>query len=433
MSTIVVSKSPSVVVRPSETVTTAGKKGILSPADKALITLPSTVLYAFEQPIHEPVESIRRGLSQALVHYYPMAGRLAGGDEDLHIDCNGEGVAFTGASANCTIKELMSAVDESQQKSMMPLLEKLVYSMERFTRADPFVLMQVTTFRCGGSIVGVTWDHGVADGFGIARFMQAVGELARGSPTPSVVPVWCKCNDDQHHQQKSVSVPVLPPYTVAALQVVSEMLPPASGLGITNITIPASLINRIRRGGCSHFEAVAAVLWRCRTRIVMSDPETPALLMFTANARKYMGLDESYYGNCVALPIAVEKCGVVAHGGDIMDVVAIIRRAKEQVPEHFKENGDVVAGMLQAIGDLRGQVGYHNAFGITSWRNIGFEDVDFGCGTPSWVLPYVHNLSSPICVVCPQTRGDQQGACRVISYCVAPQHADAFHQEIATL
>uniref|UniRef100_A0A0D9WXB6 Uncharacterized protein n=1 Tax=Leersia perrieri TaxID=77586 RepID=A0A0D9WXB6_9ORYZ len=429
MSTVVVSKSPSVVVQPSETVTWAGKKGILSPADKALITLPSTVLYAFEQPIHEPVESIRRGLSQALVHYYPMAGRLAGGDDDLHIDCNGEGVAFTGASANCTIKELMSAVDESQQKSMMPLLEELVYSMERFTRADPFVLMQVTTFRCGGTIVGVTWDHGVADGFGIARFMQAVGELARGLPTPSALPVCFKYNNDQHHQQP---VPVIPPYTMAVRQVISEV-PPASDLGASSITLPASLISRIRRGGCSLFEAVAAVLWRCRTRIVMSDPETPAVLIFSANTRRYMGLDESYYGNCFTQPIAVEKSGVVAHSGDIMDVVAIIRRAKEQVPEHFKENGDVVAGMLQAIGDLRGQVGYHNAFGITSWRNIGFEDADFGCGTPARVLTYALNLFTPVCVLCPQTSGDQHGACRVISWCVTPQHADAFHQEIATL
>lgn len=38
---------------------------------------------------------------------------------------------------------------------------------------DPLLLVQVTEFSCGGFVV--------ADGTGMAQFLQAVGELARGT------------------------------------------------------------------------------------------------------------------------------------------------------------------------------------------------------------------------------------------------------------
>ena len=56
-------------------------------------------------------------------------------------------------------------------------------------QTDPLLLMQVTVFACGEFVVGVTWNHVLADGAGIGQFLQAVAELARGMSLPSVVPV----------------------------------------------------------------------------------------------------------------------------------------------------------------------------------------------------------------------------------------------------
>uniref|UniRef100_A0A0D9WXE1 Uncharacterized protein n=1 Tax=Leersia perrieri TaxID=77586 RepID=A0A0D9WXE1_9ORYZ len=429
MSTIVVTKLPAVVVQPSETVTTAGK-AILSMFGKPLITLPSTVLYVFDHPIHEPVETVRKGFSQALFHYYPLAGRLACDDNnDIHIDCTGEGVTFVAASADCTIKELMIMCD---RKDAVPVQEQLAedYPMESCSHGDPLVMMQVTSFRCGGFVVGVTWNHGVADGFGIGRFVQTVGELARGLPTPSVIPVL--------PLQSSVLQVVPPPCTLAVYQAVFQF-PPSQLVG-SNITIPAGLVHRIRFGGrrdgrppsCTLFEAVAAVLWRCRTRVVMSDPEAPAIIVFTANSRKHMGIDDGYYGNCTTIHMAIEKSSVVANAC-IMDLVGLINRAKEQIPEHFKNGGnDTTMAMLQAIeGFSGGRAGYENVLSITSWRNIGFEDADFGSGKTARVMTYVRALLVPHCVVCLPCKWEQ-GA-RVMSRCVTAQHADALLQEITTL
>ncbi|XP_040384407.1 acyl transferase 15-like [Oryza brachyantha] len=418
---IVVSKSPSEVVRPSEPVKMDTRKINLSSFDKPLVIAPTVVLQVFEHPIHDPVETIRRALSQALVHYYPIAGRFAvDDDDDVHIDCTGEGVTFVAASANCTILELMRDIDDRAPDAATTVLRKLVvdYPAMGFGRGDPFVLMQVTAFSCGGFVVGVTWNHGVADGFGIAQFLQAVGELARGLPTPLIVPV----------RSDKVTQAISPSFVESAKQFMFGVTVP-SKLALHNITISSKLINSIRGPSCTVFEAVAAALWRCRTRVVMSDPEAPTVLAFTVNSRKYMGVKAGYYGNCATVHVATAKSGEVAHG-DIMDVVRTIRRAKQQVPEQLLK-GEMLPRAVGAPGKHPIER-YESALLVTSWRNIGLEDVDFGSGKTSRVMT-MHEPTHirPMCLVCLPCKGDE-GA-KVLSGCVTVHHSDAFLREIAML
>ncbi|BAT09699.1 acyl transferase 15-like [Oryza sativa Japonica Group] len=420
---IVVTKSPPEIVRPSEPVTTTAATGkiIFSPFDKPLATVPVVVLQVFEHPIHEPVETIRRGLSHALVHYYPLAGRLAGDDyDDVHIDCTGEGVTIVAASANCTVKQLMRDIDGRLPDPSTAVQRELIVDDNPaygFGRADPLILMQVTTFTCGGFVIGVTWNHGAADGFGIAQFLQAVGELARGLPTTSVIPV----RSDKSLQAMSSST------VMAAKQFMFGVKP--TTLALHSITIPARVINGVRgpTPTCTVFEAVAAVMWRCRTRVVMSDPDAPTVLAITVNSRKYVGVKDGYYGNCATMQMAVARSGVVADG-DMMEVVRTIRRAKEEIPERLKK-GDAIAELSK--GQLSG---YESVLLVTCWRNIGFEAVDFGGGRTARVMTtYEQSGVRPLCVVCLPWQGEEDEGARVLSGCVTPHHADAFLREIATL
>ncbi|XP_006661615.1 acyl transferase 15-like [Oryza brachyantha] len=419
---IVVSKSPSEVVRPSEPVTTGTRKINLSSFDKPLAIAPMVVLQVFEHPIQNPVETIRRALSQALVDYYPIAGRLAVDDDDVHIDCTGEGVTFVAASANCTIKELMRDIDEQTPDPATAVLRKLVvdYPAMGFAHGDPVVLMQVTAFSCGGFVVGVTWNHGVADGFGIAQFLQAVGEVARGLPAPTIIPArW-----DEATQAVS------PSSLMSAKHIIPGVIHPLS-LTLHNITIPSRLINSIRGSSCTVFEAVAAALWQCRTRVVMSDPEAPTMLFMVVNSRKYMGVRDGYYGNCTTVHMAMAKSSEVANS-NIVNVVRIIRRAKEQIAEKMKK-GEMLPGVIGELSENMNMVArYESALVLTSWRNIGFEDVDFGGGGTTRVMTvYQPTVLWPMCVVCLPCKWESGAS--VLSSCVTDHHADAFLREIATL
>lgn len=158
----------------------------LTAMDRALASLTMAALFVFENPIHQPAETIARALSRALVPYYPMAGRLTVSGDQLNIACTGEGVEFVAASASCTLQE-------ARLSSPCPVVTTDDLAMNyagRYSTDSPLLLVQVTEFCCGGFVVGVTWNHVVTDGAGMAQFLQAVGEFARGFPSsPSVWPV----------------------------------------------------------------------------------------------------------------------------------------------------------------------------------------------------------------------------------------------------
>lgn len=422
MSFVVTKSLPVVVVGPSEPGTPSAGIVHLSSFDRCIGPTAVTLLLVFDQPIDEPVKTIKKALSQALVHYPPMAGRLAATSDDgeLHIACTGEGVSFLGASVSCALD------DEEVTRSALLLSDLAVgYPAEYCCLSDPFLLMQVTEFSCGGFAVGVTWNHVIADLAGMAQFLQAVSELAEGMPAPAVVPVRCEIQG---------SLPCLPPPVVAAMR--SHMRIETEELASLDVTIPSSLINRIKfecGGDCTVFEAVAAVLWRCRTRAVISDddPDTSVPLAFPSNVRDLVGAKEGYYGNCITMQQVQATSGTVA-SGQIKDLVRLIKLAKEKVSDIFQNGGG--AGETGAGGGRDQQQlapPRYNALGVSSWRNLGFEAVDFGRGSPACVMWKAHQTVGFVCVVCPPCKGED--GVNVVSRCVKPEHADAFVAELAAL
>ncbi|KAF7088099.1 hypothetical protein CFC21_091245 [Triticum aestivum] len=407
MSTVSISKSPSVLVAPSEA-TVNGGDIILSSYDKMFGGRSVTVFFIFEYPIQDPIETIKRGLSQALVHYYPIAGRLAAGAAagEFVIRCTGEGVSFVAASANCAIKDVREFCDSSLQEELAVL-----YADEGFSYSEPLMLMQVTVFSCGGFVIGVTLNHSVCDGIGMAQFMQAMGELARGLPSPSVIPV----------RSKDSFVLDLPPFSTNFVRFLGTLQP--SPMEFLDITVPSSLINRIKRTytmnygqPCSVFEAVAAVLWRCRTRAIMSDPAALAVLTFPANARKHAVAREGFYGNCVTAQLVMATSGAMADG-DIMELVKMIQHAKDRVPGQTE------------IDEMRQLDGY-NLFLMSCWRNLGMEEIDLGFGPPARLMEYTQvRTKLPSCATCVPCKDEYN----VQSLCVKEEHADAFLQELAKI
>ncbi|KAK9928274.1 hypothetical protein M0R45_025419 [Rubus argutus] len=137
----------------------------------------------------DPVQVvIREALGRALVHYYPLAGRLREGhNQKLMVDCNGEGVLFVEATADVTLEELGDAVQPP-----CPLLEEFLCDVPGSDGilGCPLLLIQVTLLRCGGFIFALRLNHTICDAAGLVQFLNTVGEMAQGKNEPSIPPVW---------------------------------------------------------------------------------------------------------------------------------------------------------------------------------------------------------------------------------------------------
>lgn len=73
----------------------------------------------------DPVKVIKEAISEALVYYYPFAGRLKEGpNRKLMVDCNGEGILFLEAEANFKLEQLCDAI-----QTPCPYLEQLIYNV----------------------------------------------------------------------------------------------------------------------------------------------------------------------------------------------------------------------------------------------------------------------------------------------------------------
>ncbi|CAL5035618.1 unnamed protein product [Urochloa decumbens] len=418
-----VTKSLPFLVAPSAA-TPAGTISLTS-MDSALASLPMAALFVFEHSIHQPAETIRRALSRALVPYYAIAGRLTTvGTQGLKIACTGEGVAFVAASASCSLHDARL----SDRSPAIPVEDLTVTFAGQYNNKDPpLLLMQVTEFSCGGFTVGVTWNHVIIDGIGMAQFLQAIGDLARGFSPRSVAPV-----------RVDHALPELPPPIVAMTKSMVSKKP--NDFATSYITVPMSFINRIKdefrrsertAAACTAFDVFVATIWRCRTRATVTGAadgqDTPTALAFTANVRKQAGAGDGYYGNVFAFGLAVAALGDVGNG-DILDVVRLIRDAKARVASTFADGAAYVADEMG--GRLQG-LDVYNMLYVTSWWNLGLDDVDFGGGTAARVLGNMERKVVPACILC--GRKDRADGAAAMAFCVKQEHAEAFHAELRRL
>lgn len=143
-----------------------------------------------------------------------------------------------------------------------------------------------------------------------------------------------------------------------------------------------------------------------------------------------------YYGNCAVAQVAMATGAEVA-GGDICDVVRLIKRAKESVPELLRrEGGGAVEGMAEMGEEETAALFGYNAFMVTSWRNIGFDRADFGAGAPARVVGRWQQSTVPGCMAflaCRAAGAGEDGGEKMLTQCVRAEHAAAFLAEIDKL
>ncbi|KAL5542670.1 hypothetical protein UlMin_010380 [Ulmus minor] len=112
---------------------------------------------------------IKEAMFNLLNEYYHTCGRLRRSESGRpYIKCNDCGARFIEAKCDKTVKEWLEMED-------WPLNQKLLVSQQVIgpeLSFSPLLLFQLTSFRCGGFSLSLSWAHILGDTFSASDFMN---------------------------------------------------------------------------------------------------------------------------------------------------------------------------------------------------------------------------------------------------------------------
>ncbi|KAJ6379717.1 hypothetical protein OIU76_016376 [Salix suchowensis] len=325
----------------------------------------------------DPVEVIREAVAETLVFYYPFAGRLREGhNRKLMVECTGEGILFIEADADVTLEQFGDALQPP-----FPCFEELLFDVPGSAGVlnCPLLLIQVTRLKCGGFLFGLRLNHTMSDGSGLAQFLTAVGEMARGATAPSVTAVWERyvlnsrnpprvtCIHREYEEVADNKATIIPPDDMAHCSI---FFGPSEISALRKLTPP-------HLSHCSTFEILTACLWICRTIALQPDPTAEMRIICLVNARGKFNpplLPRGYYGNGFCLLVEVATAGELFKK-PIGYALELVRKAKASMTEEYLQS-------TASLMVLRGRPLFTvpGTYIVSDLRRAGLEKVDFGWG-----------------------------------------------------
>ncbi|XP_057865142.1 3'-N-debenzoyl-2'-deoxytaxol N-benzoyltransferase isoform X1 [Cryptomeria japonica] len=341
------------------------------------------VYEACENVLADPAKTIQEALSKVLVYYYPVAGRLRKKEDGkLQLECTGEGVLFVEA----IVDNSLSVLGDLNQ--IKPSFKQLFFWFPSNTAIEdvhPMVL-QVNRFTCGGFVVAVSFHHIIFDGQGVGNFLKNLGEMARGHVKPSIEPIWER--------------DILKPSNVLVqdLKLIEEKIestshswkPPIHEESIQmSLTFDYETIKYMKQritqecmDICTTFEIVAALVWRARIKALKIPHTQSAKFFFATNVRGSFNppLPNGYYGNGFIFACAQATVHDVMNQ-PLSYIVNIIKKTKMSLNNKYLRS---TIDMDQFPSDI-----FSNQANmlLSDWRWLGFNEVDFGLGSPVNICP----------------------------------------------
>uniref|UniRef100_A0A0D9X054 Uncharacterized protein n=1 Tax=Leersia perrieri TaxID=77586 RepID=A0A0D9X054_9ORYZ len=342
----------------------------------------------------DPAVIIRRGLADALVHYYPVAGRIREEEpgRKLVVDCTGDGVLFVEADDEVSLSDFGDVLCPP-----FPCYQELLCEPDGRCAAvvgRPLLFVQVTRLRCGGFVFGLQICHNIADAAGTVQLLRAIGKMSRGMPAPTVSPVWA------WELLMARSPPVVtthghPEYDDTAAGGNHDMFADQPFVHRAFFFGPKemSALRDLAGAGArvSRFDMLAAFLWQRRVAALEYADDDEVRVMFVVNARARMvspaPLPAGFYGNAFAF--AVAACAVARRG------------ASARCRSGTWWARATANGYVQSVADLMAQRGRRPRFGraartylVSDVTRAGFEGVDFGWGEGAYGGPAAATLAT---------------------------------------
>ncbi|KAG4135940.1 hypothetical protein ERO13_D08G247950v2 [Gossypium hirsutum] len=372
------------------------KSMFLSNIDKVL-NFPVETVHFFPShedfPPHVAAEKLKTALSELLVPYDFLAGRLRSNPETgrLEIDCNSAGIGFAVASSDYALDDVGDLVYPNP--AFGQLICKSVDSLEQDDQ--PLCIVQVTSFKCGGFAMGVVTNHVTFDGLSFKIFLDNLAAVTAGKPL-AVTP----CNDRlllaarsppcvtfPHHELDKFhdSNPPVIDATSEALDFKVFRLTSDDIASLKEKAKASAIGSHVSDARITGFNVVTALVWHCKALSwdnKESNLDRVSTLLYAVNIRPRLipPLPMSYTGNAVLTAYARATCKEIDE--------APFSRLVELVTEGAKRMTDEYARSAIDWGDI--YQGFPNGeFLVSSWWKLGFDEVEYPWGRPKYSCPVV--------------------------------------------
>ncbi|RZC72815.1 hypothetical protein C5167_048296, partial [Papaver somniferum] len=317
---------------------------------------------------HDDIDLLKKSLSETLVHFYPMAGRMK---DNIVIDCNDEGIGFSVVKIKGKMCDFMMQPDES----LNLLLPSEVISMKFVKEAQ--VIVQVNMFDCGGTVICLCTSHKIADLCTMSTFIRNWasttnaarygGAIVASTTNQNLLPSFDSTSLFPPREQL-VSPSGIPPIPVKnptddirGNKIVSKKFV-FDAVKITSVRDKLEVLmhDNYKCYRPTRVEVVAALIWKAA--IISTPTGSLSTVNFVVNYRKRMDpplLDVSF--------------------GNLTGTVAVALPATNKTSIEVEVQEEPIAKNITGV-ENEGL-----ALLMTSWCRFGLYDADFGWGKPTWV------------------------------------------------
>ncbi|GLJ15506.1 hypothetical protein SUGI_0254580 [Cryptomeria japonica] len=360
----------------------------LSNIDQIFVGRILNSLYCFSAypaiPFDAIVSLTTQALSKILVPYDFMCGRLAFNSEQgrFEIDCNAAGVPFAICTSPLSLIELG---DIDYSNAAFNQLCFLPHSAKRTPEDQPLLSFQITQFRCGGFIVGITTSHCLMDRISLDDFIKnfsylvVKGELAF-IPVINRTRLMARCplQIEYKHEEDIESSAIL------LLNKPSLPIRP-NNYEFRVISLSGKFVEvlkmKAKNGGvkhCTRFMATLAHLWRARTTAIGNmNSEDVSTVQFVVNIRSKFKhpLPREFVGNAILTAYA-KATSRELQDQPFCEIVKKLQEGLDRITDNYVRSRIDIMELQNRVMCLE------NGFLVTSWLHMG-GDLELGKGIKS--------------------------------------------------